>query len=62
MAEIISGLKAVHNAGLVHRDLKLENILVNAKGHIRICDFGLAKFLGEDEEGEVVDLETISAD
>ena len=59
MAEIISGLKAVHNAGLVHRDLKLENILVNEDGHIRICDFGLAKFLGDDDndnnnEGEEI--------
>jgi len=55
ISELLAGLKSIHKAGLVHRDLKLENILVNAKGHIRICDFGLAKFLGEDEEGEDVE-------
>eukprot|EP00944_MAST-04C_sp_MAST-4C-sp1_P000440 g440.t1 len=48
IAELLCGLKAIHRAGLVHRDLKLENILVNGEGHIRICDFGLAKFLGDD--------------
>ena len=53
IAELLCGVKAIHRAGLVHRDLKLENILVNGEGHIRICDFGLAKFLGDDYcEGE----------
>jgi serine/threonine protein kinase len=33
--------------GIVHRDLKLENILIDTDGFIKIIDYGLAKMLGE---------------
>jgi eukaryotic-like serine/threonine-protein kinase len=41
--QIASGLGAAHAAGLVHRDLKGENVLVDEAGRARILDFGLAK-------------------
>ena len=40
--QIASGLEAAHNLGIVHRDLKTENVMVLPTGHVKILDFGLA--------------------
>jgi serine/threonine-protein kinase len=48
--QIADGLAAAHAAGLVHRDLKAENVLVDEGGRARILDFGLAKPLDGNEE------------
>ncbi|MES1243084.1 MAG: protein kinase [Acidobacteriota bacterium] len=41
--EIAEGLAAAHEAGLIHRDLKSENVVITPSGHAKILDFGLAR-------------------
>ena len=43
--QVIEGLAHAHEGGIVHRDVKPGNILMDKNGHIKIIDFGLAKLL-----------------
>jgi serine/threonine protein kinase len=43
LAEMSAGLQAIHDAGIVHRDMKPENILLTKDGHVKIADFGIAR-------------------
>jgi serine/threonine protein kinase len=49
--QILAGLEAVHDLGIIHRDLKTPNIMIDGAGRVRLMDFGLAKQRGVTEGG-----------
>ncbi|KAI9203306.1 kinase-like domain-containing protein [Polychytrium aggregatum] len=51
--QICRGLKYIHSAGVLHRDLKPGNLLVNADCELKICDFGLARGHSDEPENNV---------
>lgn len=53
IGEIAMGLHAVHRRGLLHLDLKPQNVIITQSGQVKILDFGLAKPISEITCGEV---------
>lgn len=45
--EILLCLRGLHEASLIHRDIKSSNILISRKGDVFLCDFGVAKAVSE---------------
>ena len=46
-AQFLAGLEAIHEAGLVHRDVKPENLMMTRSGRVVLMDFGIAKGLAD---------------
>lgn len=48
--QLLCALKYIHSAGIIHRDLKPSNMLINSDASIKVCDFGLSRFVDEEKD------------
>ncbi|HSL95390.1 MAG TPA: serine/threonine-protein kinase, partial [Thermoleophilia bacterium] len=56
-AELFDGLGFAHSQGVIHRDVKPQNVMLDADGHVKIMDFGIARLLDADtltSEGDLI--------
>lgn len=47
--QIIDGLRYCHSKNVLHRDIKLDNILLTSEGYVKVCDFGVSKLVKPNE-------------
>jgi hypothetical protein len=56
-AELLDALACAHSQGIVHRDVKPQNVMLNVAGHVKVMDFGIARLIDADTltgEGDVI--------
>ena len=57
VSEVLDALRYAHERGIVHRDVKPENILLDASGRVKVADFGIARMVGPDARGWTITAE-----
>jgi len=53
LEQVVSGMRYLHSNGIVHRDVKPENLLINSKGKVLIADFSFAVRMPEIHSNEI---------
>lgn len=46
--QVAMGIEAAHNSGIIHRDIKPQNIIISKEGKVKVADFGIAKAVSSD--------------
>ena len=54
VAQLGLAVSFLHQAGVIYRDLKMDNVLLDAGGNLLLADFGLAKWLGRGQRTSTI--------
>ena len=59
LIQVTKGLAAIHGAGVIHRDLKTPNIMLDSRGDVRLLDFGIAKLRNPTDTSAITSVQKV---